>query len=363
MIILPDRNQPRAKILMPIPQKDWRTPSLAQPKDQFGNENCTRFRIKARANDGAVVWTGWFEDRADFDAFIYAVALGTISQERALWDLPTPSWQPWMGELITYDFATVVFLTTPTGSNQTYTHPVDWNSLNNSIEVIGGGGNGIAVYGSGGSQSCTGGGGGAYSRILNFVAAKGSGTTYQIGGAGGDTWFGNTTFATASVGAKGGSGGNASTASAPGGAAASGIGTLKYSGGASGSSTGTGATGGGGAAGSSGNGNASPQSFGTANYPGGSGNAGVGGAAGAAAGGAGGNGSEWAANFGSGGGGGCLVIVSDVTGSGGNGGNYGGGGGSLNKTAGTNNQAISGGTAGFGIIVITYVPSHTITIN
>jgi hypothetical protein len=84
MIILPDKNIPRAKFLMPVHSKEWRTPSLAQPKDVFGNENVTKFRINAKSNDGVVVWSGWFDDREDFDAFLHAIVLGTLKSKTTL---------------------------------------------------------------------------------------------------------------------------------------------------------------------------------------------------------------------------------------------------------------------------------------
>jgi hypothetical protein len=95
------------------------------------------------------------------------------------------------------------FLTSPTGSNQTYTSDVTWNNSNNKIEVIGAASSGnsaaVASRGQGGA--------GAYSSITNFsFATPGTTTaTYQIGtggagvisnttsNAGGSTWFNNAT--------------------------------------------------------------------------------------------------------------------------------------------------------------------------
>src|SRR5689334_21016397 len=94
MLILPDRTQPRARILMPVRPHEWRTPSLAQPKDVFGRENCTRFCITARLHDGHIAWRGWFDDRDDADAFFYAAIAGSLRVERALWDLPAEVWTP-----------------------------------------------------------------------------------------------------------------------------------------------------------------------------------------------------------------------------------------------------------------------------
>src|SRR3989344_2260026 len=105
---------------------------------------------------------------------------------------------------------TVIFLT----SGTSWTVPADWNSSNNTIEVIGGGGGG----GSSGARS--GGGGGGYSKISNVSFATGSVIGYAAGGgggsggSGGDTYFCNSTSnctsisgATVVVGAKGGGGG------------------------------------------------------------------------------------------------------------------------------------------------------------
>lgn len=267
MIILPDRNIPRAKILIPMHKKHWITPSQAQKKDQFGNEDNTKFRIHARTNDGVVIWTGWFDDRADFDAFLWAIVLGTLKQEKALWDLPTPNWQPYLGDLITYEFASLSFYSSPTGSNQNYTAPLDWNSSNNTIEVVGGGSTG------GPYPQAAGGGGGGYSKISNQTLTRGGTYVYRIGSAGsagaaavagGDTWFGNTTLATSFVGAKGGNLPVPTSSNTPGGlggAAASGVGTVKYSGGNGGNSASTSTLnttysggGGGGSAGPNGNG-------------------------------------------------------------------------------------------------------------
>ena len=96
--------------------------------------------------------------------------------------------------------ATVIFLK----SGTSWTVPNDWNSLNNTIECIGGGG---AGSGSGG-----GGGGGAYSKKNNLTLSPGASITYAVGsggastGAGGDTWFNGASLAASSVGANGGAG-------------------------------------------------------------------------------------------------------------------------------------------------------------
>lgn len=230
-------------------------------------------------------------------------------------------------------FATIIFLT----SGSSWTVPNDWNNSNNTIEVIGGGGGGGGGNGFAGAGG--GGGGGAYSKIVNTSHSPGD-TVYisvgtggpagayiaNAGSAGGDTWFNNVNApATSTTGgalAKGGAGGTSGgwAGNAAGGAAASGVGSVKYSGGIGASANSVYAGGGGGAAGRNGSGN-----DGIAGGAGGSGDAGYGGVGGANAnpGGVGGNGVEWDAMHGSGGGGGGGVSP----GKGGAGGNYGGGGG------------------------------------
>lgn len=348
MIILPDRTI--ARVLPPVADREWRTPSQAQPKDAAGNENRTRFRLTARLHDGHVAWRGWFDDRDDADAFLWALAAGTLHIERELWRLPAPWWHPDLGEGLAYNFATVSFLTSPTGSNQTYNVPSDWNSSNNTVEVIGAGGGGAKSNTSGGAAG--GGGGGAYSKQTNISLTPGGTATYRIGSggavqtssgtagnAGGDTWFNGATLGASSVGAKGGGGGPGTS---NGGAASSGVGSVKYSGGGGGArslSGSGGGTGGGGAAGLNGNGNTAGAGE---TDPGGSGDAGFGGAGGNYNSTVGGNGTEWTTH-GSGGGGGAFRA----------GGNYGGGGGG----------ASSGGTSGAGragLIVITYTPATSL---
>lgn len=409
MIILPDHAI--ARVLPPLAECDWRTPSQARPKDAAGNENRTRFRLTARLHDGHIAWRGWFDDRDDADAFLWALATGSLRHERALWRLSMPAWHSDLGQELAYEFATVSFLTSPTGSNQTWNVPSDWNSANNHVETIGGGGGG----GRGNTipDGAWGGGGGGYSKQTNISLTKGGTATYRIGaagagattdntdgGAGGDSWFNGTTLAGSSVGAKGGTGGSRPTGgslSGPGGAAGSGIGATKYSGGnggakGQGSSGGdtAGGGGGGGAAGPNGNagngGNAwaggggggghgggsngaSPTSGTTGgaggnNYAGsGGGSAGGGGGAGSNGGGgggatgegtnqtagAGGSGVEWTTH-GSGGGGGGGGNANDT---GGPGGSYGGAGGG-------GPRAGNGGSGSQGLIVVTYTPATSL---
>ena len=63
MIILPERNIPRGKLLLPMRPAEWRQPS--QRKAIFGIEDQTRFRLTARLNDGFIAWRGWFDSRED----------------------------------------------------------------------------------------------------------------------------------------------------------------------------------------------------------------------------------------------------------------------------------------------------------
>ncbi len=263
------------------------------------------------------------------------------------------------------------FLTSPTGSNQTFTSPSDWNNASNTIEVIGGGGSGGITV----SAHATGGGGGGYSSVTNFTFASPGTTTatYQIGdagaavvgtsntagNAGGSTWFNGTTLAGSTVGAVNGSAGKSGSGSQTGGNGGNtilAIGTTKRSGGAGGDLTGasgSGGSGGGGAAGGTGNGNDGANSSSTGSQvrtTGGSAdNGGTGAGAGGALGAAGGNGTEWDASHGSGGGGGGA----STTTAGGDAGDYGGGGGGARLASGT----ITSGAGKQGIIVITYTAS------
>lgn len=299
-------------------------------------------------------------------------------------------------------------------SGTSWTVPADWNSLDNSIEVIGGGGGGRSGNGSDGTG---GGGGGGYSRTINVALTPGASVTYSLG-AGGvantggtDTFFCNSTSNCGSIadsavvaGAKGGAAGGMS-GSGLGGSTSGGIGYLKYTGGNGGSGSGWGSSGGGGSAGPDGggrNGGASSASLcagggggganngtagsdGTAypggaggNGPSGSGGTGSAGAAGTAGtggggggggasaasdcatgpawdGGAGGDGSEFDALHGAGGGGGGGGSAdSGNGGSGGAGGIYGGGGGGGGANMWGGGSQGTGGTGGQGLIVISY---------
>ena len=112
-------------------------------------------------------------------------------------------------------------------SGTSWTVPGHWNSVNNSIETIGGGGGGQTANA---SYAGSGGGGGAYSKITNLSLIPNSSVTVSVGAGstagngGGDTWFNGASLAASSVGAKGG-GAGANGAGGAGGAAASGVGT------------------------------------------------------------------------------------------------------------------------------------------
>jgi Putative Ig domain len=280
-----------------------------------------------------------------------------------------------------------------------WTVPTDFVSTN-TIECIGGGGTG----GNGLVGVATGGGGGAYAKISNLTLAPGAQISYQLGATatgpvGTDTWFNGASLATSSVGAKGGSDGNAVTgANSPsvlpgglGGQASASVGTTKYSGGSGGtaqtsiitgggrptgsggggaagpggpggdggsdfaSGIGTGSSGGGGNSGgfdgaaasdflSNGGNNAANTGGGGAPAGDGSnGGGGAGGGIGTFTGCTGGNGTDWNASFGSGGAGGGSV---DGAGAGGL---YGGGSGGAGGGSGGTPQP-----GGQGLIVITY---------
>ena len=353
MIVLQDRHAPVGNLLLPQARVEWIASSQRPSFEPLEHGTLTRWRVTARLHDGHVAWRGWFDDREDADAFLYAMASGSLPYERELWSLPSPEWHPDIAppEAV-YAVATLTFITA-TGAG-TYTVPADFNSSNNTIETIGGG------------ASATGSGGGAaYSQIANLALTPGASINRTVAAVGGDSFFNGASLAASSVGAKG-------TSTITGAATTSGIGTIKYAGG-------DGANGGGGAAGPNGAGNTAP---GTG--VGGSGDAGFGGAGGTA-GAAGGNGggggtgqtgnpgaggTEWDASHGSGGGGGQGGRGGDssnggtIGGAGGNGGAGGlyGAGGGVGGSGGSGSGAPAGGSGASGvgkqgIIVVTYTPA------
>jgi hypothetical protein len=379
MIIVP---RTKNRILRTVPRRQWMEGSLSAEKDQFGNPGIkTYFRLRARLNDGHVCWAGWYEDRDDFDAVLFAIASSSLRYERSLWRLSSPEWHPGLSEIESYDFAVTTFITAPTGSNQTYNVPSDWNSANNSIECLGAGGSGGALrHANTGIRYYSGGGGGGYGKYSNLSLTASGTATYQIGAggaavsgtgangngsngnAGGDTWFNGTTYSGASVGGVGGGAGAFSlTAGVNGGAGGGGKGTSNNTGGRGGNITGTQfrtASGGGGAAGLNGaggnGGDVNNTQTASAGGTGDNGSGGAGGAGSAAAtGNAGGNGTEWSASYGSGGGGGGLSAANlGTTVTNGVGGSYGGGSGGT----GTVNNDAFGAAGANGLIVIIYEP-------
>lgn len=149
----------------------------------------------------------------------------------------------------------VIFLKT-TGDLQNWTVPRDWNSADNTIEVLGGGGGPAGSLGDvfGGSAAA----GADYAKVTNLPLTPGALVPYSVGpggnpGAndataslmrgqdGGDSWFNGSTLAGSSVGARGGRGATINvhpilgspTSSSPGlgGDAALSIGTVKFPGG------------------------------------------------------------------------------------------------------------------------------------
>ncbi len=311
----------------------------------------------------------------------------------------------------------IIFLTSNTGSLQSWTVPADFSTTNTIITIGAGGAGGGFIGGAGFGGS---GGGGAAFAFGSNLNLSGS-VSYQIasatagvsgnnpGGAGGYTWFnaasytGSGNCTSTVVAAMGGSGGTAGGSSGgAGGTTGNSCGYYTAAGGAGGSTSGNGAGGGGaggpqgtggaggadtsggggsGGGGSGGGDGGSGGGAGSANSgstggAGGNNSAGVGrGAAGAAGtlgggggggsvatGGAGGPGADYPATAGGtagpGGGGGGAGNGSTLNG--GNGGNYGGGGGGENSTSGSS----GGGAQGLIIIIYTPLPySPTFTLD
>lgn len=387
MIILPDRNISRSRFLMAVPHREWMPPSRSQQKTFCGDEDRTRFRLRAKTHDGYVVWTGWFEDRNDADAFLFALVSGSLIYERELWRLPTPEWHPGVSPDLFYNFVTQTILTT-TGSNQTYTSPSDWTNSNNLIECLGGGAGGASRLRSVAHQ--TGGGGGAFSAITNFVFATPGVTTatYNVGaggigptittatsasgGNGSATWFndtvnpgnGTTNAKCSAAAGVGGVSGTGSRNGGAGGASTSSWGQTKFSGGRGGNLTGAsglGSSGGGGAAGPSGAGGNGVDSTSTATIQTAGGSSNNGTLSGGGAGGfSGSSGTEFSASFGCGSGGGGRASTSGLVdnAAGGNGGNYGAGGGA-SALSDTGALSSDGGDGRQGLIIIEYTPPST----
>jgi len=374
MLILPKVYT--TKILLDVPKKQWRSPSLAQPKDQFGNENRTRFRIRGCLPNGRVKFTAWFDDRDAFDAILYDIVrakngstfpkanIGLIDE---VWG--DPSFEPWLS----YEFATTIVITS--GTSQT--SPSDWNNSNNFVEGIGAGGSGGTDGSSNGDA--TGGGGGEYRKIVNFAVATPGTTTFNYviaatsASVTGAATNGNdgaaTTFATSSLVANGGKAGTQGTNPKSGGLGGTGgTGAADNADGGRGGNSGSltsEATGGGGAGGPSGVGNQGVDgTIGSSATNGGSGDAGSGGSAGSSASGTGtqtagngGNGAELSGSVGPAGGGGGAVSTSGSA-TAGDGGLYGGGGGGAKTLI---SQSRSSGAGAQGLLVLTYTPALIVT--
>lgn len=227
MLILHDSAISRSKILTPVPKKEWMSSSISRPRDQFGNETVkTKWVIHAISNDGRAIWSGWFEDREEFDAFLLAVFKGTLKSERALWDLPTPNWQPYLGDIITYQFQTFVFLT-GAGTVNTFNVPSDYRSIRSRVHCVGGGGGAnsgfwfwttnpgntsLPPYYSN-AYSCAGGSGGGYANRANVSLTPGGTCQYSVSTAGvgavspsSNTWFNGFSGANACVAGSGAAG-------------------------------------------------------------------------------------------------------------------------------------------------------------
>jgi fibronectin-binding autotransporter adhesin len=242
-------------------------------------------------------------------------------------------------------------------TSETYTNTATWTVPSSVCSIVvdtwggGGGGSGMAAGADGGA----GGGGGAFSRrsltvvpgqtysiVVGSGGSGGASTGSATGGTGGDTYFVNSS-GTVIVLAKGGSGGVFSTSGGTGGAggpAASGTGTIRFSGGAGGTGSGDAdyapGGGGGGSGGYSSNGKTGKSYLSVNDYP-----RATPGAAAVLGGASGGDGGYW--NVCTATDGGRNAQVGSVGG--------GGGGGAGQPTNGNNGY---GGAGGVGKLVITY---------
>lgn len=349
---------------------EWRTPSQAQAKNAFGHENQTRFSITARLHDGHVAWCGWFDDRDDCNAFLWALARDELIRDRELWDLPTPCWHPDIGygAPLQYTFATVAFIV----SGPTWAVPSDCIGVTGQagefIDCIGAGASGAANRGA--PNVTVGGGGGAWSRSTSGISLTPSVPVSIAVGVGGaqvtvttnvntaGNSGGDTSFNSGAVLAKGGVGQTGVTSPTNGGDAAAGIGQVKFRGGHGGAVTNSfSSSGGGGAAGPNGDGlNGGASSGSGVATAGGTADNGTDGVGSAGSAGAtsqpGGNGTRYDATHGLGGGSGACYYGGNMTA--GAGGQYGGGGGAVKNIA--NSGTHISGKGGEGLIVVAYVP-------
>lgn len=410
MIILPDRQTPRSKLLLPMPRSSW---AKSQRACTYGIDNRVRFRLTARLADGHIAWRGFFDDRDDADAFLAALAKHLACGQRMPQEIvrlvsETPIGGGWSRalteQLATYEFETLHFLTANPGTQQEWkvpadwiapgapglwdellawsgspayftsgtsdTAPTNWNSGNNAIEAIGGGGGGRTST-AGSPFAGGGGGGGEYRKAANVTLTPGGSVSYSIGSggagnnAGTDTTFNSTTVVAkagaaggSATGGAGGSGGTGSAANANGGTGGNQQPTNNGAGGGGGGAggpNGAGGSGGTAAAGLVGGGGGGGNGGGS---NGGNPNTGTGGTggnnSGGSGGGAGGTGAVGSAgtNGGGGGGGGGSGSTSYAGGAGSTGtewtthGSGGGGGGGGNGTS--SPAGGNGGTYGGG---------------
>jgi len=370
MIILPDRKISHTKVFLPMRRVEWLPPSVSQEKNAFGHETEKRWHIRARLSDGCVRWHGVFRDREDCDAFLWAIATGTLNQQPHLWGLPTPVYFPEYGDGAKFLFAASITIT----SSGSQSVPADWDNNANTIWGIGSGGSG--------ANNCkqdsirVTGGSGAEIRILTNYSASGT-FTYTVDATGGAAVARTTTGTTAgnngtdtvlntnALIATKGLGGTVGNPVTPPNGGSGGTGGTGYSGGAGGTcGNNDSATGGGGAGGTTANGSngaaTTGTNQGTAGGNGGATNGGTGGAGSAVNASTpstatnGGAGTGINGSLGAGGGGGGAAQRGTGTVTGGSGGNYGAGGGGSNGRSSSGNS--TSGAGGPGLIYMDYTP-------
>src|SRR3989344_2070443 len=236
--------------------------------------------------------------------------------------------------------------------------PLDWNSSNNTIEVIAGG---AADDANGGGDTYV---NGASLAASSLGAESGNGATIQTAATGGSSANGTPTSggvrnsggdggAGNDTGDSGGGGGGAGGPNGVGGTGGNGNGGDTSGGGGGGGGNGGGTNGSNGTTSQGGAGGSNYLGFGggpqdsSTGAPGSAGGGGAGGGGSSDPGGAGGHGQEWGPFYGSGGGGGGPGDTQGGGDDGGAGGLYGAGGGG----------GVVGGVGAQGIIVITWTPA------
>ena len=369
MIILPDRNIARAKFLMPMLYREWRSP-LKACVFQYWVAQAWR-----KSDPSQMLWRGFFEDREDADAFMWALATGEIRYDRYLRQLPIYDHEFDLDMLkdpgIGYNLAGLLGYGPSSGN---WGAPGDCNGIAGKpgefIDCIAAGGGG--GVGAGPLAGCTGGGGGGFARIYSVLLQPGGAYPYGVGSGGGSVnftgnvqygasvagiagghthfWHGGLVYSQGGGGGQGVNGGGTQPGGAAGGVWA---GTTNYAGGSGGPMTGAyAATGGGGAAG-----------------PNGAGSAGVGGSNTGVKAGGNGNGNQigqnahgnWYGPWGPAGGGqGVSAPGSNATGAGPY--HYGaGGGGAMGGYAGYV-MSMTSGAGGGGLLVIAYEPYTAVAV-